>query len=175
MSRGDPILDQLRVTPVFPAMDAAGKDSAIEHVMSGVSPQGVQVFAFQKPVALRVHPAWLDEQRLPGSPADPGFSEERFEDINAFERHLDRTGTTIVKFFLHVSRAEQKRRFTARLDEPHREWKFNAADVAERARWGEYMAAYEDALTATATPWAPWYVVPADHKGITHPVASVHQ
>ena len=98
------------------------------------------------------------------SPDDPGFWEERFEDINAFERHLDRNGTKIVKFFLHVSKAEQKRRFLARLDEPHREWKFNAADVAERARWDEYMAAYEDALTATSTPWAPWYVIPADHK-----------
>jgi polyphosphate kinase 2 (PPK2 family) len=154
-------------------MDAAGKDSAIEHVMSGVSPQGVQVFAFQKPVALRVHPAWLDEQRLRGHPRIPGS--RRSASRTSTPSSVTSTGTTIVKFFLHVSRAEQKRRFTARLDEPHREWKFNAADVAERARWGEYMAAYEDALTATATPWAPWYVVPADHKGITHPVASVHQ
>ena len=186
---------------VFQAMDAAGKDSAIEHVMSGVNPQGVQVFSFKKPsdeeldhhflwrtakatpergrigifnrshyeevVALRVHPEWLDKQRLPASPDDPGFWDERFEDINAFERHLDRTGTKIVKFFLHVSRAEQKRRFLARLDEPHKEWKFNAADVAERHRWDDYMAAYESALTATSTPWAPWFVIPADHKWLT--------
>ncbi len=193
--------DSRALLVVFQAMDAAGKDSAIEHVMSGVNPQGVQVFSFKTPsaeeldhnflwrtakaapergrigifnrshyeevVALRVHPEWLGAQRLPGSPDDPGFWEARFEDINTFERHLDRTGTKIVKFFLHVSRAEQKRRFLARLDEPHREWKFNAADVAERARWGEYMAAYEDALTATSTPWAPWYVVPADYKWVT--------
>ncbi len=193
--------DSRALLVVFQAMDAAGKDSAIEHVMSGVNPQGVQVFSFKTPsaeeldhnflwrtakaapergrigifnrshyeevVALRVHPEWLGAQRLPESPDDPGFWEGRFEDINTFERHLDRTGTKIVKFFLHVSRAEQKRRFLARLDEPHREWKFNAADVAERARWGEYMAAYEDALTATSTPWAPWYVVPADYKWVT--------
>jgi PPK2 family polyphosphate:nucleotide phosphotransferase len=186
---------------VFQAMDAAGKDSAIEHVMSGVNPQGVQVFSFKKPsaeeldhdflwrtakaapergrigifnrshyeevVALRVHPEWLDKQRLPASPDDPRFWDERFEDINAFERHLDRNGTKIIKFFLHVSRAEQKKRFLARLDEPHKEWKFNAADVAERARWDDYMAAYEDALTATSTPWAPWYVISADHKWLT--------
>jgi PPK2 family polyphosphate:nucleotide phosphotransferase len=193
--------DSRALLVVFQAMDAAGKDSAIEHVMSGVNPQGVQVFSFKTPsaeeldhdflwrtakaapergrigifnrshyeevVALRVHPEWLDAQRLPRSSDDPGFWDERFEDINTFERHLDRTGTKIVKFFLHVSREEQKRRFIARLDEPHREWKFNAADVAERARWDEYMAAYEDALTATSTPWAPWYVVPADYKWVT--------
>jgi polyphosphate kinase 2 (PPK2 family) len=91
----------------------------------------------------------------------------RYDDINAFERHLDRNGTKIVKFYLHVSKAEQKRRFLARLDVPNKEWKFNAADVAERARWDDYMAAYEDALTATSTPWAPWYVIPADHKWLT--------
>jgi PPK2 family polyphosphate:nucleotide phosphotransferase len=186
---------------VFQATDAAGKDSAIEHVMSGVNPQGVQVFSFKKPsdeeldhaflwrisraapergrigifnrshyeevVALRAHPEWLDAQRLPDASRGPEFWEQRFEDINAFERHLDRTGTKIVKFFLHVSKAEQKKRFLARLDEPHKEWKFNAADVAERARWDDYMAAYDDALSATSTPWAPWYVVPADHKWLT--------
>ena len=186
---------------VFQAMDAAGKDSAIEHVMSGVNPQGVQVFSFKTPsdeeldhdflwrtvkaapergrigifnrshyeevVALRVHPEWLDKQRLPASPDDPGFWDERFEDINTFERHLDRNGTKIVKFFLHVSKAEQKRRFLARLDEAHKEWKFNAADVAERGRWDDYMAAYEGALSATSTPWAPWYVIPADYKWLT--------
>jgi PPK2 family polyphosphate:nucleotide phosphotransferase len=186
---------------VFQAMDAAGKDSAIEHVMSGVNPQGVQVVSFRQPsseeldhsflwriskaapergrigifnrshyeevVALRVHPEWLEKQRLPGADRGAQFWAERYEDINAFERHLDRSGTTIVKFFLHVSKAEQKRRFLARLDRPHKEWKFNAADVAERARWDEYMAAYEDALTATSTLWAPWYVIPADHKWLT--------
>jgi PPK2 family polyphosphate:nucleotide phosphotransferase len=193
--------DTRAVLVVFQAMDAAGKDSAIEHVMSGVNPQGVQVVSFKKPsseeldhaflwriskaapergrigifnrshyeevVALRVHPEWLAQQRLPGDVGSAQFWEERYEDINAFERHLDRNGTTIVKFFLHVSRAEQKKRFLARLDRPHKEWKFNAADVAERARWDEYMAAYDAALTATSTPWAPWYVIPADYKWLT--------
>ena len=186
---------------VFQAMDAAGKDSAIEHVMSGVNPQGVQVVSFRQPspeeldhdflwriskaapergrigifnrshyeevVAVRVHPEWLEHQRLPGSTSRPELWEKRYEDINAFEQHLDRNGTTIVKFFLHVSKAVQKKRFLARLDRPHKEWKFNAADVTERAHWDEYMAAYEDALTATSTPWAPWYVIPADHKWLT--------
>jgi PPK2 family polyphosphate:nucleotide phosphotransferase len=182
-------------------MDAAGKDSAIEHVMTGVNPQGVQVVSFRAPsseeldhdflwriskalpergrigifnrshyeevVALRVHPEWLGSQRLPTASAAPQIWEERYEDINAFERHLDRNGTKIVKLFLHVSKAEQKRRFLARLDTPNKEWKFNAADVAERARWDDYMSAFEDALTGTSTQWAPWYVIPADHKWLT--------
>ncbi len=186
---------------VLQAMDAAGKDSAIEHVMTGVNPQGVQVVSFRSPsseeldhdflwrisrglpergrigifnrshyeevVALRVHPEWLESQRLPAAAMGLRIWEERYEDINAFERHLDRNGTKIVKLFLNVSKAEQKRRFLARLDTPHKEWKFNAADVAERGRWDEYMSAFEAALTATSTPWAPWYVVPADHKWLT--------
>ena len=186
---------------VLQAMDAAGKDSAIQHVMTGVNPQGVQVVSFRAPsseeldhdflwrisrglpergrigifnrshyeevVALRVHPEWLGGQQLPSGAVGPQIWEERYEDINAFERHLDRNGTKIVKLFLNVSKAEQKRRFLARLDTPHKEWKFNAADVAERGRWDEYMSAFEDALTATSTPWAPWYVVPADHKWLT--------
>jgi PPK2 family polyphosphate:nucleotide phosphotransferase len=193
--------DTRAVLVVFQAMDAAGKDSAIEHVMSGVNPQGVQVVSFKKPsdeeldhaflwriskaapergrigifnrshyeevVALRVHPEWLDKQRLPASERDSQFWQDRYDDINAFEHHLDRNGTTVVKFFLHVSKAEQKRRFLARLDRPHKEWKFNAADVAERARWDEYMIAYDAAMTATSTPWAPWYVIPADYKWLT--------
>src|SRR3954447_2383809 len=193
--------DTYAVLVVFQAMDAAGKDSAIEHVMSGVNPQGVQVVSFRKPsaeeldhtflwriskaapergrigifnrshyeevVALRVHPEWLARQRLPDGPDTPGFWEGRYEDINAFERHLDRNGTKVVKFFLHLSREEQKRRFLARLDNPQREWAFNADDVDERERWDDYVAAYEDALTATSTPWAPWYVIPADEKWFT--------
>jgi PPK2 family polyphosphate:nucleotide phosphotransferase len=193
--------DSRALLVVFQAMDAAGKDSAIGHVMSGVNPQGVQVVGFKQPsteeldhtflwriakaapergrigifnrshyeevVALRVHPEWLAQQRLPAGPDTPGFWEGRYEDINAFERHLDRNGTKVVKFFLHVSRGEQKRRFLARLDEPRREWTFNADDVAERERWDEYVSAYEDALTATSTPWAPWYVIPADEKWFT--------
>ena len=190
--------DREALLVVLQAMDAAGKDSAIEHVMSGVNPQGVQVVSFKKPsaeeldhnflwrtskalpergrigifnrshyeevVALKVHPEWLDPQRLPPGERDEHFWQERYEDINSFERHLDRTGTKIVKFFLHVSKDVQKQRFLARLDTPGKEWKFNAADVAERAHWDAYTSAFEDALTATSTPWAPWYVIPADHK-----------
>jgi PPK2 family polyphosphate:nucleotide phosphotransferase len=185
---------------VFQAIDAAGKDSTIKHVMSGVNPQGVKVVSFKQPsseeldhsflwrisralpergrigifnrshyeevVALRVHPEWLAKQHLPSGPRDASFWAGRFEDINAFERHLDRNGTRIVKFFLQVSKAEQRRRFLARLDRPEKHWKFSAQDVAERARWDDYMRAYEDAITATSTPWAPWYVIPADRKPV---------
>ena len=193
--------DRYALLVVLQAMDAAGKDSAIEHVMTGVNPQGVQVVSFRQPsseeldhdflwrisralpergrigifnrshyeevVALKVHPEWLEAQRLPSGPDDGEFWQGRYEDINAFERHLDRNGTKIVKFFLHVSKDVQKERFLARLDTPGKEWKFNAADVVERARWDDYMSAFEDALTATSTPWAPWYVIPADHKWLT--------
>ena len=193
--------DRYALLVVLQAMDAAGKDSAIEHVMKGVNPQGVHVVSFRKPsseeldhdflwrisaalpergrigifnrshyeevVALKVHPEWLEAQRLPPGPRDERFWAERYEDINAFERHLARGGTRIVKFFLHVSKAVQKERFLARLDTPGKEWKFNAADVDERARWDDYMQAFEDALTATSTPWAPWYVIPADNKRVT--------
>ena len=110
-----------------------------------------------------MHPEWLEPQRLPPGERGERSGQERYEDINAFEHHLDRNGTKVVKFFLHVSKAEQKQRFLARLDTPGKEWKFNAADVTERAL-GDYMSAFEDALTATSTPWAPWYVIPADHK-----------
>jgi PPK2 family polyphosphate:nucleotide phosphotransferase len=119
---------------------------------------------YEEVLAVRVHPDWLDRQRLPESARGPNFWERRYEDINAFERHLDRCGTKIVKFFLHVSKAEQKQRFLKRLDRANKEWKFDANDVAERAHWDEYMDAYEDALSATSTKWAPWRVIPADHK-----------
>jgi PPK2 family polyphosphate:nucleotide phosphotransferase len=192
--------DTYAVLVVFQALDAAGKDSTIEHVMSGVNPQGVHVVSFKQPsseeldhdflwrtgkalpergrigifnrshyeevVALRVHPEWLDKQKLPPGPRGPEFWAGRHEDINAFERHLDRSGTKVVKFFLHVSRAEQKRRFLARLDEPGKQWKFSAADLPERAHWDRYMRTFEEAITATSTPWAPWYVIPADHKPV---------
>jgi PPK2 family polyphosphate:nucleotide phosphotransferase len=185
---------------VFQAMDAAGKDSTIEHVMSGVNPQGVEVVGFKKPsseeldhtflwriakaapargrigifnrsqyeevLALKVHPEWLEQQRLPPGDRGPQFWADRYEDLNAFEHHLARNGTKIVKLFLNVSKEEQKNRFLARLDNPDRTWKFNADDVAVRAHWDEYMAVYEDAITATSTEWAPWYVVPADHKHV---------
>lgn len=185
---------------VFQAMDAAGKDSTIEHVMSGVNPQGVDVHSFKKPtpdeldhpflwrhwiavpakgrigifnrshyeevIALRVHPDWLGAQRVPLPEHMDDLWAGRFEDINAFEHHLARTGTTVVKFFLHVSKAEQKRRFLRRLDKPNKEWKFSAGDVVERRLWDEYQEAFEQAITATSTPWAPWYVIPADHKHV---------
>ena len=188
------------VLVVFQAMDAAGKDSTIKHVMSGVNPQGVHVVSFKQPsseeldhdflwriskalpargeigifnrsqyeevIALRVHPEWLDNQNLPPGDHGPDFWAGRYEDLNAFERHLDRTGTKIVKFFLHVSKTEQKRRFMARLDNPNKLWKFSAGDVAVRAHWDEYMQSFEDAITATSTDWAPWYVIPADHKHV---------
>ena len=193
--------DRYALLIVLQAMDAAGKDSVIKHVMSGVNPQGVQVVSFKAPspeeldhnflwrisralpergrigifnrshyeevVALRVHPEWLELQHLPPGERDRRFWQERYEDINAFERHLDRNGTKIVKFFLHVSKAVQKERFIARLDRPGKEWKFNAADVAERERFDDYIHAFEDALTATSTRWAPWYVIPADRWWVT--------
>jgi PPK2 family polyphosphate:nucleotide phosphotransferase len=191
---------------VFQAIDAAGKDSTIKHVMSGVNPQGVHVISFKQPsseeldhaflwriskaapergrigifnrshyeevVALRVPPEWLDKQKLPPGDRGPDFWAGRYDDINAFERHLHRNGTKIVKFFLQVSKAEQKRRFMARLDNPDKLWKFSAADVAERAHWDEYMRAYDDAITATSTDWAPWYVIPADNKHVMQALAA---
>jgi PPK2 family polyphosphate:nucleotide phosphotransferase len=190
--------DRRSLLLVFQAMDAAGKDGTIEHVMAGVNPQGCRVTSFKQPskeeldhdflwrldkalpergqigifnrshyeevLVVRVHPDWLEQQQLPPGRRGPKFWKERYESINAFEQHLDRNGTTIVKFFLHVSHEEQRRRFIARLTEPGKEWKFSAADVAERQHWDAYMDAYEKALTATSTPWAPWYVIPADDK-----------
>jgi PPK2 family polyphosphate:nucleotide phosphotransferase len=198
--------DRYALLVVLQAMDAAGKDSVIKHVMSGVNPQGVQVVSFKKPsseeldhdflwrisralpergrigifnrshyeevVALKVHPEWLEPQRLPSGERDDRFWQERYEDINGFERHLDRNGTKVVKFFLHVSKAVQKERFIARLDRPGKEWKFNADDVAERTRFDDYISAFEDALTATSTPWAPWYVIPADHWWVTQAIVA---
>jgi PPK2 family polyphosphate:nucleotide phosphotransferase len=192
--------DTYALLVVFQALDAAGKDSTIEHVMSGVNPQGVQVVSFRQPssedldhdflwriyaklpergrigifnrshyeevVALRVHPEWLLRQRIPGESDGETFWRDRYEDINTFERHLDRNGTKVIKFFLHVSKAEQKRRFLARLDTPGKEWKFKASDVTERSHWDAYMQAFDDAITATSTPWAPWYVIPADNKSV---------
>ena len=186
---------------IFQAMDAAGKDSTIKHVMSGVNPQGCQVYSFKVPSAeeldhdflwrttrclpergrigifnrsyyeetliVRVHPELLDRERL--SPRNRGVKiwRQRFEDINAFERYLQRNGTVILKFFLYVSKREQRRRFLERLDERDKTWKFSADDVRERQHWSQYMRAYEDMIRHTAAPHAPWYVVPADHKWIT--------
>jgi PPK2 family polyphosphate:nucleotide phosphotransferase len=199
--------DRYAVLVVLQAMDAAGKDGTIKHVMSGVNPQGCQVFSFKKPSAeeldhdflwrytrclpergrigifnrsyyedvlvVKVHPELIGRQ-LPRETEKGGkkFWEERYEDINAFERHLVRNGTLILKFFLNVSKDEQKRRFLQRLERPEKNWKFSPADLAERGHWDAYMAAYEDALGATSTESAPWYVVPADHKWVTRAVVA---
>jgi PPK2 family polyphosphate:nucleotide phosphotransferase len=198
--------DRWGVLLVFQAMDAAGKDGAIEHVMSGVNPQGVQVHAFKAPSAeeldhdflwrtsralpergrigifnrsyyeevlvVRVHPEILAGQKLPAGTIRKRIWKERLEDIAAHERYLARNGYVIRKFFLHVSRAEQKRRFLARIDTPEKNWKFALGDVQERQHWKAYMAAYEDAIRRTAAPHAPWIVVPADHKWFTRLVVS---
>jgi PPK2 family polyphosphate:nucleotide phosphotransferase len=190
--------DRYSVLVIFQAMDAAGKDGTIRHVMSGVNPQGCQVFSFKRPseeeldhdflwrcacrlpergrigifnrsyyeevLIVRVHPELLHRQKLPPGPRGRQFWEDRYEDINQFERHLARNGTLLLKFFLHVSKQEQKRRFLARLAKPEKHWKFSLADVAERAYWKEYMEAYEDAVRATSTRWAPWFIIPADRK-----------
>ncbi|MCE2971156.1 MAG: polyphosphate kinase 2 family protein [Burkholderiales bacterium] len=190
--------DRRSLLLVFQAMDAAGKDGTIKHVMSGVNPQGVQVVSFKQPTALdldhdymwrywrelpergrigifnrsyyeevlvvRVHRAILQGQKLPPECVRKRVFDERLADIAHFEDYLSRQGTKVLKFFLNVSKAEQKRRFMERLDEPGKNWKFSAADVRERAYWDDYQTAYEDAIRATATPQAPWYVVPADNK-----------
>ena len=197
--------DRHAVLIVLQAMDAAGKDGTIKHVMSGVNPQGCQVFSFKKPSAeeldhnflwrymkslpergrigifnrsyyedvlvVKVHPEFLGPQ-LPVQKVGKKFWEERYEDINAFERHLARNGTLVLKFFLNVSKGEQKRRFLERLERPEKNWKFSTADLAERGHWDDYMKAYEEALSATSTEWAPWYVVPADHKWVTRSVVA---
>jgi PPK2 family polyphosphate:nucleotide phosphotransferase len=184
---------------VLQAMDAAGKDGTIKHVMSGVNPQGCRVEAFKQPSAeelghdflwrcakalpelgsisifnrsyyedvlvTRVHPNLLAKtHELPSGGPNKNFWNDRFDDINDFEHHLHRSKTRIVKVFLHVSKEEQKKRFLRRLEDPAKNWKFSVADLTERKYWHEYQSAYEEALSATSTPWAPWYVVPADHK-----------
>jgi PPK2 family polyphosphate:nucleotide phosphotransferase len=193
--------DRWSVLCVFQAMDAAGKDGTIKHVMSGINPQGVQVTSFKHPSAeeldhtyfwrcfkalpergrigifnrshyeevlvVRVHPKILDKQRLPAELVGKRIWKERLESIAAMEEYLARQGTVILKFFLHLSKDEQKKRFLARLDEPEKNWKFSASDLAERAYWDDYMTAYEEAIAATATPDAPWFVVPADNKWFT--------
>jgi len=191
---------------IFQAMDAAGKDSAIKHVMSGVNPQGCEVHSFKVPshedlqhdflwrttrvlperghigifnrsyyeevLVVRVHPEFLDNERIPPSLVTKNIWDERFEDIGSFERHMARSGTVIRKFFLHVSKREQKKRFLERLDEPEKNWKFSANDVCERECWDDYQRAYEELIRNTAKKYAPWYVVPADHKWFTHMVIS---
>jgi len=198
--------DRWGVLMVFQAMDAAGKDGTIKHVMSGVNPQGVQVYSFKAPSAedldhdflwrsmkclpergrigifnrsyyeetlvVRVHPELLLGQKLPKGLVTKKIWDERFEDINAFERYLHRNGVLVLKFFLYVSKKEQKRRFLERLEMPEKNWKFSMSDAKERGFWDDYMTAYEDVIRATSTPWAPWHVIPADNKWFTRLVVA---
>ena len=198
--------DRQALLLIFQAMDAAGKDSVIKHVMSGLNPQGCQVFAFKQPseeeldhdflwrtsrclpergrigvfnrsyyeevLIVRVHPHILQRQKLPQTQLGGDVWKRRYESINDLERHLARNGTVVRKFFLNVSREEQRQRFLARLDEPEKHWKFSVADVEERRHWDRYMEAYEDMIRHTSTPEAPWYVVPADHKWFTRLVVA---
>jgi PPK2 family polyphosphate:nucleotide phosphotransferase len=198
--------DRHALLVIFQAMDAAGKDSTIKHVMSGVNPQGVMVHAFKRPsdeeldhewmwrawqrlpergrigifnrsyyeeaLVVRVHEAILQSQKLPPACVTKTIFDERLRDMAHFEDYLTRNGIKVIKFFLNVSREEQKKRFMARLDEPEKNWKFEANDVKERGYWKDYMAAYEAAIAATATKDCPWYVVPADNKWFTRLVVA---
>jgi PPK2 family polyphosphate:nucleotide phosphotransferase len=190
--------DTYAVLLIFQAMDAAGKDGTIKHVMSGVNPQGCQVFSFKAPSAeerdhdylwrsmkalpergrigihnrsyyeevlvARVHPKILESQQLPKKAKNKGIWEERFDHINHFEKYLFENGIIVLKFFLHVSKAEQKKRFLERIDRPDKNWKFSVADARERTFWKDYMRAYEEVFTNTSTKWAPWYIIPANNK-----------
>jgi PPK2 family polyphosphate:nucleotide phosphotransferase len=198
--------DRWSVLLIFQALDAAGKDSTIEHVMSGVNPQGCEVHPFKAPSAeeldhdflwrtqrvmprrghigifnrsyyeetlvVRVHQNILGRQQLPAELVTKNIWRERFEDIAAYERYLSRQGVLVRKFFLHVSKEEQRKRFLERLDKPEKNWKFSPADVGERAHFAAYMGAYEDMIRHTSTEWAPWFVVPADRKWFTRLVVS---
>jgi PPK2 family polyphosphate:nucleotide phosphotransferase len=198
--------DRWSLLVIFQAMDAAGKDSVIKHVMSGINPQGCEVHSFKAPTSddldhdfmwrclsrlpqrgrigifnrsyyeetlvVRVHPELLARQQLPEALVGKKIWKERFDDINSIERYLARNGVRVCKFFLHVSKAEQRRRFLDRLDRPDKHWKFSASDIPERERWDEYMAAYEDTIRHTATPESPWHVVPADNKWFTRLVVA---
>ena len=198
--------DVYSVLIVLQAMDAAGKDGTIKHVMSGVNPQGCQVFSFKKPsdeeldhnflwrymkalpergrigifnrsyyedvLVVRVHPEILANQKLPPGRRGRKFWAARFDDINRFERHLARNGTVILKFFLHLSKKEQQKRFQERLEREDKHWKFSFADLKERELWDDYQAAFADMLQNTSTRWAPWWVIPADHKFVTRAVVA---
>jgi PPK2 family polyphosphate:nucleotide phosphotransferase len=198
--------DQWALLLIFQGMDAAGKDSVIRHVMSGVNPQGCQVYSFKQPsqedlshdflwraskllpqrgrigifnrsyyeevLVVRVHPEALRSERIPDTTGDKKIWKGRFKEINSFERYLDRNGILIRKFFLHLSKEEQKNRFLSRLDEPDKNWKFSEADVREREHWEDYMQAYKDMIRHTATAHAPWFIVPADNKWFTRMVVA---
>jgi PPK2 family polyphosphate:nucleotide phosphotransferase len=193
--------DRWALLLVIQAMDAAGKDGVIKHVMSGVNPQGCDVHSFKTPsteelnhdylwrahsrvpergmigifnrsyyeevLVVRVHPELITAQRIPGAELNDDFWADRFADINAFEQHLTRNGTVILKFFLHLSKGEQRKRFLKRLKDPTKQWKFSADDLKERAYWDDYMTAFENAINATSTKWAPWHIIPADHKWVS--------
>jgi PPK2 family polyphosphate:nucleotide phosphotransferase len=198
--------DRWAVLLIFQAMDAAGKDGAIKHVMSGVNPQGCQVFSFKSPTSedldhdylwrcmkclpergrigifnrsyyeetlvVRIHPEFLKTQKLPTELVTKKLWDQRFKDIRNFEHYLARNGVLVRKFFLHLSKAEQRKRFLARLDDPKKNWKFSANDAKEREYWDDYMQAYEETIRNTATDYAPWYVVPADNKWFTRVVVA---
>jgi PPK2 family polyphosphate:nucleotide phosphotransferase len=198
--------DRWGVLLIFQAMDAAGKDGAIKHVMSGINPQGCEVHPFKAPTSddldhdylwrclkvlpnrghigifnrsyyeetlvVRVHPELLQRQKLPAELITKHIWKERFQDIRGFERYLSRNGILVRKFFLHLSKKEQKKRFLERIDNPDKNWKFSSADAREREHWDAYMAAYEDMIQHTATREAPWYVVPADNKWFTRVVVA---
>ncbi|MDG3002280.1 polyphosphate kinase 2 family protein [Paludisphaera mucosa] len=198
--------DTWSVLVILQAMDAAGKDGTIKHVMSGVNPQGCQVFSFKQPsteeldhnflwrytkalpergrigifnrsyyeevLVVRVHPELAQAERIPDAKIEPSFWTDRFEDLNNLERHLSRNGTKVIKFFLNVSKKEQRKRFLKRLNDPTRHWKFSPSDISERGYWDDYMAAYEEAIAATSTKWAPWHVVPADHKWVARAIVA---
>lgn len=191
---------------IFQAMDAAGKDSTLKHVMSGINPQGCQVYSFKSPSAeeldhdylwrtmralpergrigifnrsyyeevlvVRVHPELLELQQLPPEAKGKKIWENRFEEINNFEKYLVNNGIIVLKFFLNVSKDEQKKRFLARIDEPEKNWKFSVSDAKERGFWDDYMSAYEDVFNHTSTAWAPWHIIPADHKWFTRLVVA---
>ena len=198
--------DRRALLLIFQAMDAAGKDGTIKHVMSGVNPQGCQVFSFKAPspeelnhdylwrtsrclpqrghigifnrsyyeevLVVRVHPELLEKEPIPEELVGKKIWKQRFEDITAFERYLARNGIAVRKFFLHLSKKEQRRRFLERLEQPEKNWKFSAADIRERERWDDYQQAYDDMIRHTATRHAPWFVVPADHKWFARLVVS---
>ena len=198
--------DKWAVLLIFQAMDAAGKDGTIKHVMSGVNPQGCQVYSFKSPsvedldhdylwrcmkclpnrghigifnrsyyeetLVVRVHPEFLAKQRIPAALVTKRIWEERFRDIRSFERYLTRNGIIVIKFFLHISKKEQKRRFLERAQEPEKNWKFSGSDMTEREHWDEYLDAYEDMIRKTATKHSPWYVVPANNKWFTRVVVA---
>jgi PPK2 family polyphosphate:nucleotide phosphotransferase len=190
--------DRYALLLIFQAMDAAGKDSTIRHVLTGVNPAGCQVFFFRAPsdqeldhdflwrharvlpqrgrigifnrsyyeevLVVRVHPEFLEKQRLPGGIIGPGIWRQRYRSIVEHERHLVQNGIVVLKFWLNVSKEEQRLRFLSRINKPHKRWKFSARDMDERALWNNYMSCYEDTLNATSKPWAPWYAIPADSK-----------